>query len=199
MGWQILLKVQLQGIWKWSISGMLQLYSCSRSSWYRGIYIQTCGQHTIKFPTSRSNVSTVSTHNTVNLSVTFVDPATGTHPQNRVLDSYWKHCKTKLNGVPLPSYLDEFMWRREMVVLRHQHIIIILTDIAIQYPLSQPQPLPFLLVFSLILGSSPPPFPSFILGSSPLPFLSSLFPSPSPFLLASPLFHLDSPFCIPLV
>ncbi len=50
--------------------------------------------YTIKFPTSRSNVST---HNTVNLSVTFVDPATGdTHPKHRVLDSYWKHCKTKL-------------------------------------------------------------------------------------------------------
>ncbi len=32
-----------------------------------------------KFPTSRSNVST---HNTVNISVTFVDPATGKHPQN---------------------------------------------------------------------------------------------------------------------
>ncbi len=51
---------------------------------------------------------------TVNHSVTFVDPVTGTHTQH--VESYWNRCKTKfkrMKGVDsnqLPSYLDEFMW-----------------------------------------------------------------------------------------
>ncbi len=85
-----------------------------------------------------SSLSNVSTHNTVNHSVTFVDPTTGTHTQN--IESYWNRCKTKLKRMKgchanqLPSYLDEFMWRerngRTKALAYHN----ILRDIAIQYP-----------------------------------------------------------------
>ena len=55
----------------------------------------------------------VATHNTVNHSLHFVDPAT--HTQN--VESYWNRVKGKfkrMKGVHedmLSSYLDEFMWR----------------------------------------------------------------------------------------
>ena len=54
-------------------------------------------------------------HSTVNHSVTFVDPTTGTHTQN--VESYWNRAKMKLkrmrgcHATQLPGYLDEFMWR----------------------------------------------------------------------------------------
>ena len=54
-------------------------------------------------------------HLTVNHSLTFVDPVTGTHTQH--VESYWNHCKTKVKQMKgcvehqIPSYLDEFMWR----------------------------------------------------------------------------------------
>ena len=57
----------------------------------------------------------VGSHSTVNHSLTFVDPVTGTHTQH--VESYWNHCKTKLKRMKgcvehqIPSYLDEFMWR----------------------------------------------------------------------------------------
>ena len=56
----------------------------------------------------------VGSHSTVNHSLTFVDPLTGTHTQH--VKSYWKRCKTKLKWMKgcveyqIPSYLDEFMW-----------------------------------------------------------------------------------------
>jgi transposase-like protein len=54
-------------------------------------------------------------HKTVNHSINFVDPATGTYTQN--IESYWAKTKYKfkvMKGVSsdaLPSYLDERMWR----------------------------------------------------------------------------------------
>ena len=60
-----------------------------------------------------SSLPNVGSHSTVNHSVTFVDPATGTHTQH--VESYWNHCKTKIKRMKgcaedqIPSYLDEFM------------------------------------------------------------------------------------------
>ena len=57
----------------------------------------------------------VSTHSTVNHSVTFVNLVSGTHTQN--IESYWGKAKRKLKNMKgchasqLPSYLDEFLWR----------------------------------------------------------------------------------------
>ena len=62
-----------------------------------------------------ASLPSVSTHSTVNYSVTFVDPVSGTHTQN--IESYWGKAKRKLKNMKgchvsqLPSYLDEFMWR----------------------------------------------------------------------------------------
>ena len=57
----------------------------------------------------------VRTHNTVNQSLHFVDPATGVHTQS--VESYWNRVKGKfkrmkdVNEDTLPLYIDEFMWR----------------------------------------------------------------------------------------
>ena len=61
-----------------------------------------------------ASLPSVSTHATVNNSITFVDPVSGTHAQN--IESYWGKVKRKLKNMKgchpskLPSYLDEFMW-----------------------------------------------------------------------------------------
>lgn len=61
------------------------------------------------------SLPTVSSHATVNHSLTFVDPVTGVHTQN--VESYWNRVKGKFKRMKgchshqLPSYLDEFMWR----------------------------------------------------------------------------------------
>jgi len=57
-------------------------------------------------------------HSTVNHSVNFVDPATGTHTQN--IESYW--CKAKQRNkkqwgtarTTLDSHMCEFMWRKRL-------------------------------------------------------------------------------------
>ncbi len=62
-----------------------------------------------------SSLPAVAQHSTVNHSITFVNPTTGTHTQN--VESYWNRVKTKfkrmkgVHEVMLPSYLDEFMWK----------------------------------------------------------------------------------------
>ena len=54
-------------------------------------------------------------HSTVNHSLNFVDPVTGTHTQH--VESYWSRAKRKLRRMHgtsdklLPSYIDEFMWK----------------------------------------------------------------------------------------
>ena len=54
-------------------------------------------------------------HPSVNHSLHFVDPITGTHTQH--IESYWSRVKAKLKRMHgttdehLPEYLDEFMWR----------------------------------------------------------------------------------------
>ena len=56
----------------------------------------------------------VSNHQTVNHSLTVVDPVTRVH--TKAIESYWNRTKMKLKkmkGVSqqqLPSHLDEFMW-----------------------------------------------------------------------------------------
>ena len=65
--------------------------------------------------TQVATLPNVASHGTVNHSVTFIDPTTGTHTQN--VESYWNCVKIKLKRTrechehQLPSYLDEFMWR----------------------------------------------------------------------------------------
>ena len=80
----------------------------------------------------------VGSHSTVNHSLTFVDPVTGTHTQH--VESYWNRCKTKLKRMKgcvehqIPSYLDEFMWRERHGTSRVLAFNNVLRDIAAQYP-----------------------------------------------------------------
>ena len=81
----------------------------------------------------------VAAHSTVNHSITFVDSVTGTHTQN--IESYWNRIKTKFKRMKgchanqLPSYLDEFMWRKRHGATRIVAFQNIMGDIAMQYPL----------------------------------------------------------------
>lgn len=80
----------------------------------------------------------VASHSTVNHSVTFVDPVTGTHTQN--VESYWNRVKRKFKRMKgchahqLPSYLDEFMWRERKGRDKFDAYYNILEAIAAQYP-----------------------------------------------------------------
>ena len=80
----------------------------------------------------------VASHSTVNHSINFVDPATGTHTQT--VESYWNRCKTKLKrmkgcaGHQIPSYLDEFMRRERHGTSRRLTFTNIMRDVAAQYP-----------------------------------------------------------------
>ena len=87
-------------------------------------YIQTSGRHIDQWAAYRqvASLPSVSTHSTVNHSVTFVDPVSGTHTQN--IESYWGKAKRKLKNMKgshasqLPSYLDEFMWCERLAKLK---------------------------------------------------------------------------------
>ena len=85
-----------------------------------------------------SSLPTVSSHSTVNHSLHFVDPVTGTHTQN--VESYWSRAKLKLKRMKgclapeLTSYLDEFMWRERYGKTSRQAFSSVCGDIAAQYP-----------------------------------------------------------------
>ena len=81
----------------------------------------------------------VASHSTVNHSITFVDPTTGTHTQH--IESFWNRVKLKLKRMKgchsdqIPSYLDEFMWLERHGQTSHMAWINIMRDIAQQYPM----------------------------------------------------------------
>lgn len=85
-----------------------------------------------------ANLPNVASHSTVNHSVTFVDPVSGTHTQN--IESYWNRVKVKLKHMKgchahqLTGYLDEFMWRERYGSTKAEAFNSILADIAHQYP-----------------------------------------------------------------
>jgi len=72
----------------------------------------------------------------LNHSLHFVDPVTGTHTQT--VESYWNRCKTnekRMKGcTAFPSYLDKFMWRECHSTSRRLAFTNIMRDIANQYP-----------------------------------------------------------------
>ena len=80
----------------------------------------------------------VSTHNTVNHSLHFVDPVTRVHTQN--VESYWNHVKGKFKRVKgvheemLSSYLDEFMWRERHGRTASAALTSLFRDISLWYP-----------------------------------------------------------------
>ena len=81
----------------------------------------------------------VTQHQTVNHSITFVDPTTGVHTQH--VESYWNRVKTKfkrMKGVHeamLSSYLDEFMWRERHGQTASTLLQSLCRDIALSYPI----------------------------------------------------------------
>ena len=62
-----------------------------------------------------ASLLSVSTHSTVNHSVTFVDPVSSTHTQN--IESYWGKAKRTLKAVMLPNCLATSMSSCGMSVL----------------------------------------------------------------------------------
>ena len=86
-----------------------------------------------------STLQPVTSHQTVNHSVNFVDPVTGVHTQH--VESYWNRVKLKLKAMKgchahqVPSYLDEFMWRERYATTGERAVYSIMQDIANQYPI----------------------------------------------------------------
>ena len=85
-----------------------------------------------------NTIPAVASHQVVNHSLNFVDPATGVHTQT--IESYWNRVKTKFkrikgcDGNQLPSYLDEFMWRERYGRTAREALQAIMGDISTQYP-----------------------------------------------------------------
>lgn len=79
------------------------------------------------------------THLTVNHSLHFVDPITGTHTQH--VESYWSRAKAKLKRMHgttdehLAQYLDEFMWRERFGKTGKEAYESMITHIKESYPL----------------------------------------------------------------
>ena len=80
----------------------------------------------------------VSSHSTVNHSLTFVAPVTGTHTQH--IESYWNRAKVKFKRMrgchthQIPSYLDEFVWRERFGAVSQDAWNNIHIHISQQYP-----------------------------------------------------------------
>lgn len=80
----------------------------------------------------------IAQHSTVNHSLEFVNPTTGTHTQH--VESYWGRVKKRFKSMKgvhaeqLPSYLDEFMWRERYGTEPSMAFDSILADIKSQYP-----------------------------------------------------------------
>ena len=70
-----------------------------------------------------ASLPNVSSHSTVNHSVTLVDPTTGTHTQT--VESYWNRCKTKLKRMKgcvahqIPNSLAEWY----IAILQENHLL----------------------------------------------------------------------------
>ena len=83
------------------------------------------------------NLAPVSSHDSVNHSISFVSP-TGVHTNH--IESYWNRAKIKLKRMrgchrsQLPSYLDEFMWRERYGRSSCDAVDNIYRDIALWYP-----------------------------------------------------------------
>ena len=84
------------------------------------------------------SIPAVAQYQTVNHSVTFVDPTTGVHTQH--IESYRNRVKAKfkrMKGVHeemLSSYMDEFMWRKRHGQTASTTFQNIMRDIALRYP-----------------------------------------------------------------
>ena len=85
-----------------------------------------------------ASLPNVSSHETVNHSIEFVNPVNGVHTQN--VESYWNRIKIKLkrmrgcHATELASYLDEFMWRERYGKTAGEAFRNIMADIAAFYP-----------------------------------------------------------------
>ena len=90
-----------------------------------------------------ASIPVVASQSTVNHSITFVDPTTGTHTQH--IESFWNQVKLKLKRMKgchsdqIPSYLDEFMWLERHGQTSHmawiqrcQPILMKMSEIALQ-------------------------------------------------------------------
>jgi hypothetical protein len=80
----------------------------------------------------------VAPHHTVNHSVNFVYPVTGTHTKH--VESYWNMAKIKIKPMKgchshqIPSYLDEFMWQERYGRTFNNVWTNIMLHISQQYP-----------------------------------------------------------------
>ena len=99
------------------------------------LYAQTSGGRTQRV----SNRTNVSSHQTVNHSIEFVNSVTGVHTEH--IESYWNRTNIKLRRMrgchenELLGYLDEFLWRERRGNTAREAFTNIMSDIATQYPL----------------------------------------------------------------
>ena len=84
------------------------------------------------------NLTKVSSHQTVNHSIEFVNSVTGVHTEH--IESYWNRTKIKLKRMrgchenELSGYLDEFLWRERRGKTAREAFTNVMSDIATQYP-----------------------------------------------------------------
>ena len=137
LGWWIPLTSLLWVIWRLSSEGMLPHY-CPLFSPTLPLEVLFILMNAWAAYRQVSGLPTVTAHNTVNHSLNFVDPVSGTHTQN--VESYWSRAKYKIKRMKgchahqLTSYLDEFMWRERYGRTAHQAFSNLMVEIAQQYP-----------------------------------------------------------------